>query len=94
MITRTFWAKTLTEAMRLAQAELGSDAVIQDTEEIRDRDTGRGKLFAVTASAGHARPVSNEEFAPRTYRRPTQSRVSKESMAQEPTISSANLVDQ
>ena len=94
MITRTFWAKTLTEAMRQAQAELGSDAVIMDTEEIRDRDTGRGKLFAVTASAGHARPVSNEEHAPRTYRRPTKSRVSKETMTQQPSTSSANLVEQ
>lgn len=49
LVTKTFEASTLREAMRAIQSELGPEAVILSTKPVRDRRSGRSVGFEVTA---------------------------------------------
>lgn len=55
---RTFQAPSLREAMKLVKEELGSNAVILVTREVKAQHLGQPTMFEVTAAADHQDPLS------------------------------------
>ncbi len=60
MRLKSFYAKTVTEAMQMVRETLGEDAIIVATREERG-----GKTVRVTAAVEHADRYEDEEIAPR-----------------------------
>lgn len=64
MMMRTFQASSLREAMKLVKDELGPNAVILVTREVKGTHLGQPTIFEVTAAADSADPLAMLRPAP------------------------------